>query len=82
MNEDNVSTDEDNDVSVVAVSSSNTFTASNLRSQESSIARFYHQLSTKTPGKPVILSLVSEYTDAYIPKTFNIRFSKTTLRII
>ena len=54
MNEDNVSTDEDdNDVSVVAVSSSNSFMASNLRSQESNIARFYRQLSTKTPGKPV-----------------------------
>ena len=71
-----VSKDSYNDVSVVAVSSSNSFTASNLRPQESSIARFYRQLSTKTPGKPVILSLASEYTDAYIPKTLTTDFPR------
>ena len=47
MNEDNVSTDEDDDVSAVAVSSSSSFMACNVKPQESSIARFYRQLSTK-----------------------------------
>ena len=76
MNEDNVSTDEDDDVSVVAVSSSSSFMACNVKPQESSIARFYCQLSTKTPGKPVILSLVSEYANAYIPKTLTSDFPR------
>ena len=76
MNEDNVSTDEDDDVSVVAVSSSSSFMACNVQPQESSIARFYCQLSTKTPGKPVILSLVSEYANAYIPNTLTSDFPR------
>ena len=73
MNYNDVNTDEDdNDVSTAAV----TNTASNLRPQGSDIARSYCQLATKTPGKPVILSLVSEYVDCYIPTTLTSNFPK------
>ena len=73
MNDDDVNTDEDdNDVSTAAVTS----TASDLRPQGSDIARFYCQLATKTPGKPVVLSLVSEYADSYIPITLTSDFPK------
>lgn len=75
LNEGNVSTDDDDDVSVVAVSSS-TCTASDLKPRDSSIARFYRQLSTQTVGKPVILSLVSEYADVYVPKALTSDFPK------
>ena len=79
MNYNDFKTDEDdNDVSTAAVTS----TASDLRLQGSDIARFYCQLATKTPGKPVILSLVSEYLGSYIPTTFNIKFPKTTFRAV
>ena len=61
-----------NDVNTEAVTS----IASNLRPQGSSIARFYRQLATKTPGKPVILSLISEYADSYIPTTLTSDFPK------
>ena len=73
MNDDDVNTDEDdNDVSTAAVTS----TANDLRPQGSDIARFYCQLATKTPGKPVVLSLVSEYADSYIPTTLTSDFPK------
>ena len=33
-------------------------------------------MATKTPGKPVVLSLVSEYADSYIPTTLTLDFPK------
>ena len=69
MNDDIVNTDEDDNDGSIATITSNSCTASNLRPQESNIARFYHQLAMKTPRKPVVLSLVSEYADNYIPIT-------------
>ena len=57
MNEDNVSTDEDDDVSVVAVSSSSSFMACNVKPQESSIARFYRVLLCQYVCHSVLLLL-------------------------
>ena len=37
-----------------------------LKPTESEITNFYSQLS-KTSGKPVILSLIPEYSDVYMP---------------
>ena len=77
LNEDNVNTDEDdNDVSANVVAASSSSISSNLKPQESAIAKFFRQLSTKTSGKPVILSLVPEYADAYIPKTLTSNFPR------
>ena len=67
MNDDIVNTDEDDNDGIIATILSNSCKASNLRPQESNIARFYHQLAMTTPRKPVVLSLVSEYDDNYIP---------------
>ena len=73
MNDDIVNTDEDDNDGIIATIISNSCTASNLRPQGSNIARFDHQLAMKTPRKPVVLSLVSEYADNYIPITLTSR---------